>query len=88
MLFVRELTNQEGQHLLRVARRNTSGFAVRRAYILLASAQKMKVKEIASLYHCADGRVICVDGFGPLESGLTRARIGGKKRNPIVLRCF
>ncbi|WP_054977502.1 helix-turn-helix domain-containing protein [Paenibacillus sp. A3] len=57
MLFVRELTNQEGQHLLRVARRNTSGFAVRRAYILLASAQKMKVKDIASLYHCAEDHV-------------------------------
>lgn len=37
MLLVRELIAQEDQDILRGALRNTSGFAVRRAYIRLTS---------------------------------------------------
>jgi transposase len=49
-LYVRELTNEEGNRLKKIARKNTDGVKVRRALVILASAQKMKVPEIAELY--------------------------------------
>ncbi|CAG7647070.1 hypothetical protein PAESOLCIP111_05300 [Paenibacillus solanacearum] len=50
-LFVRELTNEEGNILLHLARRGTEPVEVRRALLILASAQKMKIPEISRLYH-------------------------------------
>ncbi|WP_138495131.1 helix-turn-helix domain-containing protein [Paenibacillus pinistramenti] len=50
-LYVRELTNEEGNRLLHLARRGTDPVEVRRALLILASTQKMKVPEISSLYH-------------------------------------
>ncbi|WP_050900528.1 helix-turn-helix domain-containing protein [Paenibacillus elgii] len=50
-LFVRELTIEEGNKLVHIARRGTDPVEVRRALLILASAQKMKVPEISSLYH-------------------------------------
>ena len=49
-LYVRELTNEEGNRLKKIARKNTDGVKVRRVLVILASAQKMKVPEIAELY--------------------------------------
>jgi transposase len=50
-LYVRELSNEEGNKLLHIVRRGTEPVEVRRALLILASAQKMKVPEISRLYH-------------------------------------
>lgn len=49
-IFVRNLTNKEGNQLKRIARKSTDAVQVRRSQVILASAQKMKVPEIAELY--------------------------------------
>ncbi|MEK0313338.1 helix-turn-helix domain-containing protein [Cohnella sp. 56] len=49
-IFVRDLSSEEGNRLLRIARKGADPVEVRRALLILASAQKMKVPEI-SLYH-------------------------------------
>ncbi|WP_207732437.1 helix-turn-helix domain-containing protein [Heliobacterium chlorum] len=56
-IYIRDLTVEEGNKLLQIARRGTSSFAMRRANILLASAQKTKVPDIARLFHCAPDHV-------------------------------
>ncbi|MBW4082994.1 helix-turn-helix domain-containing protein [Paenibacillus sp. S150] len=50
-LFVRDLSKEEGNRLLRIARKGSNPVEVRRALLILASAQKMKVPEISQLYH-------------------------------------
>ncbi|MBW4084559.1 helix-turn-helix domain-containing protein [Paenibacillus sp. S150] len=50
-IFVRGLSNEEGNRLLRIARKGADPVEVRRALLILASAQKMKVPEISRLYH-------------------------------------
>ncbi|MEC0172726.1 helix-turn-helix domain-containing protein [Paenibacillus graminis] len=50
-IFVRDLTNEEGNRLLRIARKGADPVQVRRALLILASAQIMKVPEISRLYH-------------------------------------
>ncbi|AIQ69558.1 hypothetical protein [Paenibacillus graminis] len=49
-IFVRDLTQEEGNRLLRIARKGADPVQVRRALLILASAQKMKVPEISRLY--------------------------------------
>lgn len=56
-IFVRSLTNEEGNHLLKVIRKGKEVVSVRRAEIILASAQGMKTSEIAKTYHCSDDHV-------------------------------
>ncbi|MEK3674587.1 hypothetical protein [Paenibacillus sp. FSL R10-2771] len=48
-IFVRDLTQEEGNRLLRIARKGADPVQVRRALLILASAQKMKVPEISRL---------------------------------------
>lgn len=50
-IYVRDLTKGEGNRLLRTVRKGTDSVQVRRALLILASAQKMKVPEISRLYH-------------------------------------
>lgn len=50
-IFVRDLSKEEGNRLLRIARKGADPVDVRRALLILASAQKMKVPEISRLYH-------------------------------------
>ncbi|MEK3759595.1 helix-turn-helix domain-containing protein [Paenibacillus sp. FSL P4-0338] len=50
-IFVRDLTPEEGNRLKRIARKGADPVQVRRALLILASAQKMKVPEISRLYH-------------------------------------
>lgn len=50
-IYVRDLTKEEGNRLLRIARKGADSVQVRRALLILASAQKMKVPEISQLYH-------------------------------------
>lgn len=56
-IFVRELTNEEGNKLVRIARKGASSVEVRRSLIILASAQKMKVPEISKLYHISEEHI-------------------------------
>lgn len=72
-VFVRELAAEEGTKLTRIARRGSNSVEVRRALVLLASAQKMKVPEISDLYHLSKEHVRHVirafneDGFPSLK---------------------
>lgn len=50
-IYVRDLTKEEGNRLVRIARKGADPVQVRRALLILASAQKMKVPEISRLYH-------------------------------------
>ncbi|TYA12186.1 helix-turn-helix domain-containing protein [Paenibacillus faecis] len=50
-VFVRDLSKEEGNRLVRIARKGADPVQVRRALLILASAQKMKVPEISRLYH-------------------------------------
>ncbi len=53
MLFVREITSEEQKQLLLIARKNTDGVKVRRAQIVLASAQGLKVPAISERYQAS-----------------------------------
>ncbi len=72
---VREITNEEGQRLLRIVRRD-SGSVVRwrRAQMVLLSAQGMSVAQIAEVAFTSQDRVRAVlhnfndDGFASLEA--------------------
>ncbi|MGC6585104.1 helix-turn-helix domain-containing protein [Paenibacillus sp. Dod16] len=50
-VFVRDLSKEERNRLVRIARKGADPVQVRRALLILASAQKMKVPEISRLYH-------------------------------------
>jgi transposase len=72
-IFVRELTAQEGNKLVRIARKSSDSVEVRRALVILASAQKMKVPEISDLYHLSKEHIRHIirafdeDGFQSLK---------------------
>jgi transposase len=46
-IYVREITNEEGNQLRKILRRSSDSFKVKRAQVILASAQRMKVPEIS-----------------------------------------
>ena len=50
-IFVRDLSQEEGNQLLRIAQKGANSVEVRRALVILASAQRLKVPEISNLYH-------------------------------------
>lgn len=72
-VYVREITNEEGNRLLRIVRQGKEVVSVRRASVVLASAQGMKVPEIARLYHYTEKHVRDIihafnqDGFSSLK---------------------
>lgn len=53
-IFVRTISDYEGRKLAQILRRSTSSVKVRRAQVILASAQGMKVPEIARLTHLCE----------------------------------
>ena len=73
-IYVREITNEEGAYLKRILRRSNDSFRVKRAQVILASAQKMKVPEIAKSFGFSSDYVSYVihgfneAGFAILES--------------------
>jgi transposase len=73
-IYVREITNEEGAQLKRILRRVNDSFKVKRAQVILASAQKMKVPEIAKNFGFSSDYVSYVihgfndRGFEVLES--------------------
>ena len=73
-IYAREITNEEGANLKRILRRSNDSFRVKRAQVILASAQKMKVPEIAKSFGFSSDYVSYVihgfneAGFAILES--------------------
>ncbi len=73
-IYVREITNDEGAQLKRILRRANDSFKVKRAQVVLASAQKMRVPEIVKNFGFSTDYVSYVihgfndRGFGVLES--------------------
>lgn len=57
MIFVRDLTTKEGNQLRHIIRKGSHPVKVRRAMVILASAQKMTVPNIARLYHLSEDHV-------------------------------
>ena len=53
-IFVRSIRDHEGRQLAQILRRSKSRVKVRRAQVILASAQGMKVPEIAQLTHLCE----------------------------------
>jgi transposase len=56
-LYVRELSMAEGRQLQQVLRRSKDRIKVRRAQVVLASAQGFKVPAIADLFHFSEQHV-------------------------------
>ncbi len=56
-LYVRELSPAEGNRLVRIVRKGSNPVSVRRALVVLASAQRIKVPEISRLYHLSEEHV-------------------------------
>ena len=46
-IYVRDITNDEGNLLKQILRRSNDAFKVKRAQVILASAQSMRVPKIA-----------------------------------------
>ena len=75
-IYVRDITNEEGVQLKRILRRSNDSFRVKRAQVILASAQKMKVPEIANSFGFSSDYVSYVVhgfneiGFEVLESNI------------------
>jgi transposase len=72
-VFVRELSMDEGQRLVRITRTAKDPVKLRRAIVVLMSVQGQSVAAIVSLMRCDDGYVRDVihafnqDGFGALD---------------------
>jgi len=72
-IFVRDISRAEGNRLQRIIHRDRSVIRVRRAMVILASAQCMKVPEIAKLYYFSEEytreliRNFNKDGFESLD---------------------
>jgi transposase len=49
-IYVRDITNDEGNQLKQILRRSSDAFKVKRAQVILASAQSMRVPEIAKSF--------------------------------------
>jgi hypothetical protein len=49
-IYIREITNDEGNQLKRILRRSSDFFKVKRAQVILAFAQRMRVPEITKSF--------------------------------------
>jgi len=56
-LYVREISNAEGQRLQRIVRHDRNRIKVRRAQVVLASAQGSKVRAIAARFYYGPAQV-------------------------------
>lgn len=66
-IYVREITNEEGNQLKRILRRSSDSFKVKRAQVVLASAQKMRVPEITKNFGFSNDYVsYVIHGFNEI----------------------
>lgn len=56
-LFVRDISPEEGQKLTRITRRSNDPIRLRRAAVVLASAQGRPVRDICMLFQCSESYV-------------------------------
>ncbi len=49
-IYIREISNEEGNQLKRILRRSSESFKVKRAQVILASAQGMRIPEITKSF--------------------------------------
>ena len=84
MVFVRPVTVHEGNKLQNIVRRSNDTVKLRRAQIILASAQGVSVPEIAKMYHCSEEHIrILIKRFN--EDGLdSLPRKKGGGRPPVI----
>lgn len=84
MVFVRPVTLHEGNKLQNIVRRSNDTVKLRRAQIILASAQGISVPEIAKMYHCSEEHIlILIKKFN--EDGLdSLPRKKGSGRPPVI----
>ena len=86
MVYVRPVTLNEGNKLQNIVRRSSDTVKLRRAQIILASAQGMSVPEIAQVYHCSEEHIrIFIKRFN--EDGLdSLSRKKGGRRPPVITK--
>ena len=84
MVYVKPVTLNEGNKLQNIVRRSNDSVKLRRAQIILASAQGMSVPEIAQVYHCSEEHIrILIKRFN--EDGLdSLPRKKGGGRPPVI----
>ena len=84
MVFVRPVNVHEGNKLQNIVRRSNDTVKLRRAQIILASAQGVSVPEIAKMYHCSEEHIrILIKRFN--EEGLdSLPRKKGGGRPPVI----
>jgi len=93
-IYVREITNDEGNQLKRILRRSSDSFKVKRAQVILASAQSMRVPEITKSFGFSDDYVSYVihgfneEGFEVLKSKYkncgSRPKFSNEQRQIII----
>jgi transposase len=93
-IYVREITNEEGNQLKRILRRSSDSFKVKRAQVVLASAQKMRVPEIIKNFGFSNDYVSYVihgfneTGFDVFESKYNNCgsspKFGNEERQIVV----
>jgi transposase len=66
-IYVREITNKEGNQLKQILRRSKDSFKVKRAQVILASAQSMRVPELSKSFGFSSGYVsYVIHGFNEI----------------------
>ena len=66
-IYVRDISNEEGNQLKRILRRSSDSFKVKRAQVILASAQKMRVPEITKSFGFSNDYVsYVIHGFNEI----------------------
>ncbi len=93
-IYVRGITNNEGNRLKRILRRSNDAFKVKRAQVILASAQMMRVPEISKNFGFSVDYVRHVihgfneSGFEVLESKYdncgSKPKFGNEQRQIII----
>lgn len=93
-IYVRDISNDEGNQLKRILRRSSDAFKVKRAQVILASAQMMRVPDIAKNFGFSVDYVRHVirrfneSGFDVLESKYdncgTKPKFGNEQRKIII----
>jgi aromatic ring hydroxylase len=81
-VFVRALSNEEGQRLVRITRTTTNRVRLRRAMIVLASAQGQSVPQIAHLTQGDEGYIRQVIKDDPFHVSANTDPKGDRSRRP------
>ena len=82
-IYVREITNEEGNQLKRVLRSSSDSFKIKRAQVILASAQSMRVPDISkSLGFSTDYVSYVIHGFNEKGFEILKSKYGNCGSSP------